>query len=220
LIVVDNGSSDEMKEMLFEYQQCGAIKVLILLDKNYGLEYAKNTGLRFVESEPYFVNTDNDILIESPTPEGDWLSKMVGLMDRHPDYGAISVRPQALLGSPNLFTKDREVGQFYICGGSYRIMRTALVKKYRWRDEWNDSRSEEWRICGEMQRDGFKTGYARDVRCYHMFGDNNWGYAQDVNHYHQKRDFGDPQDIPFDPITCIPEHEQYELLDKFEDRTF
>jgi len=220
LIVVDNGSDERQKEMLWNYVKRGVIKVLILLDRNYGLEYAKNTGLRFVESTPYFVNTDNDLLIEAPSNGTDWLQKMVSLMDRHPDYGAISARPQALLGVPNLFTKDREIGQFYVCGGSYRIMRTDIVKKYKWRDEWNDSRSEEWRICGEILREGLKTGYARDVRCYHLFGKSNWGYRDNVEHYHQARDFGDPQDIDYDPATCIPKSEQYPLLEKFEDRTF
>jgi len=220
VIVVDNGSGPEKQDMLRKYQKEGVIDVLLLLDKNYGLEYAKNTGLRFVESDPYFVNTDDDCLIEAPTAEGDWLSKMVKLMDENPDYGAISTRPQALMGVPNLFTKDRDIGQFYVCGGSYRIMNTELVKKYKWRDEYNDSRSEEWRICGEMQRDGFKTGYAKDVRCYHLFGKENWGYKDGVPHGHQERDFGDPQDVPFDPMTCIPESEQYETLEKFEDRDF
>ena len=71
-----------------------------------------------------------------------------------------------------------------------------------------------------MQRDGFKTGYARDVRCYHLFGKENWGYDKGVPHYHIPRDFGNPQDVKFDPLTCKPKTEQYQLLEKFEDRDF
>jgi len=220
LIVVDNGSEPEMQDMLREYQRKGFIKVLCLLDRNWGLEYAKNTGLRFVESEPYFVNTDNDLLIESPSGGTDWLAKMIRLMDNNPKYGAISARPQCLIGVNNIFSKDKEVGQFYVCGGSYRIMRTDLVKKYKWRDEYNDSRSEEWRICGEIRRDGFETGYARDVRSFHMFGKGNWGYKDGVPHYHAYTQYAkiSDDDTPFDPITCIPEREQYEPYETYEDR--
>ena len=216
LIVVDNGSPEDMRDMLREYQKKDIIKVLVLLDRNWGLEYAKNTGLRFVESEPYFINTDNDLLIQLSDP--DWLSQMVNLMEKNSDYGAIAVRPQILYGVPNIFSKDREIGEFYVCGGSYRIMRTDIVRKYRWRDEWNDSRSEEWKICGEIHKEGFRTGYARDIRCYHLFGKGNWGYDKGVPHYHVPRDFGEPQDVMFDPITCKPEHEQYSLLEKKEEK--
>jgi GT2 family glycosyltransferase len=228
LIVVDNGSPEDMQDMLREYQRRGIIKVLCLLDRNYGLEYAKNTGLRFVDSEPYFVNTDNDLLIEAPSGGTDWIQKLVTLMDNHPNFGAIACRPQILYGVPNIFaheynddgtlkakhlTDDEQVGFFYDgngpCGGAYRIMRTDPVKKVRWRDEWNDSRSEEWRICGELNRQGYKCGYARYVRCYHLFGDGNWGYQNEVPHYHKDHDFGEPQDVEFDPLTCKPKREQY-----------
>lgn len=227
LIVVDNGSRPEQQDRLIEYQREGFIKVLCLLDRNWGLEYAKNTGLRFIESEPYFINTDNDLLIESPTGGTDWLAKMIKLMDDNPKFGAIAARPQIQLGLHNIYqdevgadgeiikhlTDDGRVA-FYNggdgpCGGSYRIMRTDLVKKYRWRDEWNDSRSEEWRICGEMNREGYKCGFAKYVRCYHLFGKGNWGYEKGIPHYHAQRDFGDPQDVPFNPVTCVPEVEQY-----------
>lgn len=223
LIVVDNGSSTDMQQMLFDFHMLGVIKVLILLDRNYGLEYAKNTGMRFVSSEPYFVNTDNDLIIESPTDEGDWLHKLVKLMDEHPDFGAIAARPQCLLGVPDIFkdedhakhlTDDGQVGFFYggdgPCGGVYRIMRTEAVKKTNWRDDdSSNSRSEEWRICGELNRQGFKVGYARYVRAYHLFGEGNWGYKKDQPHYHVARDFGEPQDVAFDPNTCKPLIEQW-----------
>lgn len=228
LIVVDNGSPPEMQTMLHNYKQNGIISVLILLDRNYGLEYAKNTGLRFVESEPYFVNTDNDLLIEAPSGGSDWLAKMIELMNHNPEFGAIAARPQVQMGLHNIYKDEiKENGEivkhltadgkvaFYNggdgpCGGSYRIMRTELVKKHQWRDEWNDSRSEEWRICGLMNQDGYKCGFAKDVRCYHMFGQGNWGYQDGVPHYHHKRDFGEPLDIDFDPMTCKPRVEQYQ----------
>ena len=223
LIVVDNGSSVDMQQMLMDYHMMNVIKVLILLDRNYGLEYAKNTGLRFVDSQPYFVNTDNDLVIEAPTGEGDWLSKMVKLMGTHPDFGAIAARPQILLGLHDIFrdepntkhlTEDGLVGFYYggdgPCGGVYRLMRTDAVKKTGWRDDdTSHSRSEEWKICGELKKQGLKSGYARYVRAYHLFGYGNWGYNKGEEHYHIAKDFGDPLDTEYDPITCRPLLEQY-----------
>lgn len=237
LIVVDNGSSEDMQEMLMEYYKKGVIKVLVLLDRNYGLEHAKNTGLRFVHSEPYFVNTDNDLIIEGPSKGTDWLAKLIEIMDDNPDFGAVAARPQALFGVHNIFkdevkpdgeivkhlTDDGQVGFFYggdgPCGGSYRIMRTEAVKKEGWRDidhsSYKDdadptlSRSEEHCICGSLKNQGLKSGYAKHVRCYHLFGDGNWGYEDGVPHYHVARDFGEPKDVEFDPYTCIPKKEQY-----------
>ena len=225
LIVVDNGSSSDMRQMLYDYLMLGVIKVLILLDRNYGLEYAKNTGLRFVSSTPYFVNTDNDLVIEAPTEEGDWLSKMIKLMDDHPEFGAVAARPQVLLGVPDIFafeegtktehlTADGKIGFYYggdgPCGGVYRIMRTEAVKKVGWRDEdTSNSRSEEWRICGELKRQGLKSGYARYVRAYHLFGQENWGYDRSQEHYHVPHDYGEPKDVEYDTLTCKPKTEQW-----------
>ena len=233
LIVVDNGSSEDMQQMLEAYRREDIIDVLLLLDRNYGLEYAKNSGLRFVDSSPYFVNVDNDLIIEANQGQDDWLKKLTVLMDSHPEFGAIACRPQVLYGVPNIFrdevtedgeiikhlTDDGLVGFFYDgngpCGGAYRMMRTDLVKVTGWRDmaEHKDdptqSRSEEWRICGEINRQGYKCGYARYIRCYHLFGECNWGYSKGIPHYHKKHDFGEPKDIDFDPVTCKPKAEQY-----------
>jgi hypothetical protein len=99
-------------------------------------------------------------------------------------------------------------------------MRTDLVKKFGWRDDNTDSRSEEWRICGEIQREGYKTGYARDIRCYHFFGDGNWGYDEKTPHGHAYTQYASIKDGEFDWNTCIPKQEQAGLLERFEDRNF
>lgn len=227
LIVVDNGSEKKMQDMLKEYHKRGLIHTLVLADKNWGLEHAKNTGLRFVRSKPYFVNTDNDLLIEGPQGGSDWLSKLVNIMDNHPEYGAVACRPQVQLGLMDIYhdevkedevikhtTEDDQIGFYYggegPCGGSFRIMRTEPTKKIGWRDDDpSKSRSEEWRICQGLNKEGYKVGFAKHIRCYHLFGEGNWGYKDGVPHYHESRDFGEPQDVPFDPWTCIPETEQY-----------
>lgn len=75
LIVVDNGSGYWLQETLVN-----TADVYLKLDRNYGLEYAKNLGMYFVESK-YFVSMDNDILVYNYDP--DWLSQIIELMDTH-----------------------------------------------------------------------------------------------------------------------------------------
>lgn len=198
VIVVDNGSRNI--QHLMDAKTSGLIDVLILLDKNYGLEPAKMYGMPFVRS-PLFVNTDNDCLPRPRVDGRDWLTDLVQLMYDHPGYAAIACPPQVFIGAnrDELFADVGEIAEWDKAGGSLRLMRTDLVREVGgWRtspanmDEAN--RSEEWHICGKLRELGYKVGYARDVECFHMFGDEKdgpWGYGT-AEHYHR------PQDVPTD----------------------
>lgn len=199
IIVVDNGSDDQTVMALNEAREEGLIDELILLPKNLGLEPAKNIALKSVTSELY-IDSDNDLIPMPPDKDGDWLSKLVRLMDKK-EYAAISCPPQVFIGAnkAELFKDSPEIKEWDKCGGSMRIMRTALVKKVGgWRNEPKDmveaNRSEEWYICGKLKALGYKVGYARDVEVFHQFGEDQWGYPQDIDHYHR------PQQIPTDKM--------------------
>jgi GT2 family glycosyltransferase len=178
LIVIDNGSDNPTKDMLRELQENGMINQLVLLEENIGLEPAKNIGMQYVESN-LFISTDNDCLPEPPD-ETDWLQKLIGLMDKHKDFGAISCRPQILVGTGDIFgDTEEDIVEFPHPGGCLRIMRTGLVNQVGgWRDEMVSRGHEEMHICGKIRELGYKTGFAVKIRCYHMFGsDGNWGYG-------------------------------------------
>lgn len=203
-IIVDNGSSDGTREMLQEYQKShkNLFKKIILLSKNAGLQAAKNIGMDHVTTER-FVNTDNDCLC--PDLDPDWLTQMNDLMDRNPEFAAISLRPQIMIGVGNIFRDAAEVVQNNVAGGSFRLMKTDLVREAgQWRDDF-ENRQEEWHICTKLRDMGHKVGYARDLFCYHMFGENeNWGYPTEVEHYHNKANAYLARDVEYDPKTCVP----------------
>jgi len=192
LIVVDNGS--ENTKGLSLMKEVGLIDILVLLDKNYGLEHAKHLGMNFVESE-LFVSTDNDVLAS----EG-WLTKLVKLMEKYPDYGAITCRPQVLVGTGNIFT-DGEITEFDHVPGYLRIMRTQAVRDT---GAWNDDRTplrgnEEYWISKRLNDNGWKTGWANNVRCFHMFGeDEDWGYTGMKPEQHGHNETSLPKDSQFD----------------------
>lgn len=192
LIVVDNNSVDGTQEMLLELKKQGVIHHLILLEENYGIHMAKNYGLSLVRSTPYYIDTDNDLLCADLKP--DWIQQLVTLMDKHPEYGAIACRPQVLVGrGGNEFDNVEEVKEFNHVGAHLRIMRTEAVKKSGgWEKNWEANRNhEDSFIAAALLSEGYKVGYAKNIRCWHQFG-VNWNYGNIPIQVHGHRDMWPP----------------------------
>jgi GT2 family glycosyltransferase len=178
VILIDNGSNGNCRN-----SYVARADIYVKLDRNYGLEYAKNIGMQFVESD-LFVSTDNDILPYKYDP--DWLSQLVDLMDKNAVYGAIALRPQILVGTGNIFDgkEDQEIIDFSHVPGYMRIMRTDWVKKV---GAWNDKRPlrghEEYWIGDKFAQNSWKMGFANKIKCWHMFGKgetDKWGYRKEM----------------------------------------
>lgn len=176
LIVIDNGSEPKLQYELAQRKHAGEIDTLVLLDKNYGLEHAKHLGMNFVESS-YFISTDNDILAYK-YDDWCWLSRLIDLMNKNPEYAAIALRPQILVGTGNIFDgKDDEIIEFSHVPGYLRIMRTDLVNQIgAWKDKRPLRGHEEIWSSERLRALGYKVGWANHIQCWHLFGDGNWGY--------------------------------------------
>ena len=204
LIIIDNGSKTPgTQKMLLEQKRENDI--LILLDKNYGLEISHNIGLRYVESD-YFVTIDNDILV--PQLEPDWLSQLSKALDNNLTYAALSLRAQILVGVPPIF-KDKKYGEVVesnVVGGHARIMRTQAVRDVGgWTNQFvNDGRgNEEHDICGKLRANNWQVGYL-NIWCHHLFGiDENWGY-NNIKTKMGRVLTKPPKDGEFDPLTLEP----------------
>lgn len=178
LIIIDNGSPPEAQELYLSVSD-----IYIKMDENCGLEKAKNLGMNFVKSE-YFVSTDNDVL-PYYYENGDWLHRMIDLMDLNPHYGAIAPRPQILVAdSMRSFETEEELVTHSHVPGYLRLMRTAWVKEL---GGWNEARPgrghEEMWIGNKFAERGIKMGFATKVRCWHLFGAEDtdpWGYPKEM----------------------------------------
>ncbi|MCK9370341.1 glycosyltransferase [Candidatus Dojkabacteria bacterium] len=200
LILIDNGSAYTDAEYFRD-----SVDIYVKLDRNRGLEYAKWIGMRFVESE-LFVSTDNDILPYLYDP--DWLSQLVGLMNNNSDYGAIALRPQVLIGTGNIFDgRTEDIVEFGHVPGYARIMRTDLVNECgAWQDKRELRGHEEYWIGEKMRERGFKMGFANNLKCWHLFGDDStdkWGYYKDMK----------PEEHGHNEVAGIPGNDRQSILD-------
>ena len=179
LVVLDNGSSEEQQGMLQRLKDNGLIDELILWDKNYGLESARNYLLQGSNTE-FIICADNDCLPE-PIKDGvDWIDRLVDLMNKYEEYAAISCRTQVMVGTGNIFEDESlDITDFPHPGGSLRIMRTSLVKGVGGWEGKPGRGSEERYICGKLHELGYKTGFATHITTLHLFGlkdTDRWGY--------------------------------------------
>lgn len=219
LTVLDNGSTDGSPEMLARLHAEGLIDQLVISKENTGVHYGFNQLLARVESKPYYICTDNDLIPAVPDRKGDWLHKLIALMEDYPEYGAVACRPQILIGEHgSFFDGSPEVRETGHIGAHLRIMRTGLIREIGgWKHEKSPSRNnEDWFIASKLKKAGYKVGYARDVRCIHQMGrrdlgEDPWGYPGEMtpqNHGH--RDIWPPADhfgwqrLGFDWKTCAP----------------
>ena len=208
LIVVDNNSVDGTQDMLLDFKKQGVVHHLILLEENYGIHMAKNYGLSLVRSEPYYIDTDNDLLCPDLRP--DWITQLSTLMDKLPNYGAIACRPQVLVGRGGDEFKDVVgVKEFNHIGAHLRIMRTKAVREVGgWEKTWSANRNHEDKfIATALQNKGLKVGYAKDIRCWHIFGEN-WGYKSIKREEHGHNEMWPPSEH-WDTI-----------IDKFDQKTW
>lgn len=187
LVVLDNGSEDDTADRLQQLEDQGLIDELFLFKTNMGLEGARNLLLKNATQTDRFVCVDNDCL-----PQKDWLVDLNELMDKYEDYAAISARTQVMIGTGNIFEEADKSGydivDFPHPGGSFRIMDTRLTHFVGgWAGNAKGRGAEERYICGKLRDAGFKTAFATNVKCLHLFGtrgDNptdRWGYHQDIS---------------------------------------
>jgi len=203
LILIDNGS-DRVTQSWY----ATVADIYVKLDVNYGLEYVKWLGMGFVESE-LFVSMDNDILVYA-YEDKDWLQRLIDLMNKHPDYGAIAPRPQILVATGNIFAgkEDQELVDFGHVPGYARIMRSDWVREVgAWKDKAPLRGHEEFWIGEKFANKGYKMAWANQIQCWHLFGKEDtdgWGYPKGMA----------PEDHGHNPVWPLPANDLQIIKEK------
>lgn len=192
LSVLDNASDLATKQVLINLQDQGMIQELHLMDHNAGLEAARQYLLLdcTYPEDQYFVCLDSDCLAP-PIKEGaDWLERLAGLMGKYEGYAAISLRTQVMIGTGEIFAEAEVAGDdildFPHPGGSFRMMDVKAVREVGGWDRASEGRGAEERfICYKLREVGYKTAFAVNLRCLHLFGNRQrtkerWGYDESL----------------------------------------
>jgi len=91
IYVMDNDSSEEMKDFLKNYTSMSSITRVHLLPKNQGWGSAVNRGLELVEQ--YFGGLRDYVLVSNNDVEyfDGWLDTCIGLYEKYPQIGILGV---------------------------------------------------------------------------------------------------------------------------------
>lgn len=176
LVILDNGGNEEFKDQVDYY---------VGFSQNIGIHGLWNTALALATTD-YFITTDNDLLV--PDLDPDWLTQLVGIMNKNPEYGAVSLHPHIFIGAAGIDPSEpSDVVERNMCGAVLRIMRREAVQKSGgWLHQIEAGRNHEERtICSQLQTAGYKVGITPRIRAYHNFG-TNWGYPEEFTPEMQK----------------------------------
>src|SRR3954470_20565606 len=183
ITIVDNASGPQVRNWLQANRS--RFHQLILLEENLypgSSGPALQIGIDATASNPVVV-TDPDLVV----PEldgGCWLTQMLDMLDRHPDFGILGIgldqsNLPAVQEPENLSPEDilddeivlQPVGSILTF-----VRREALPSFY-----------DDWRACESVARAGYKFGWALNIRAFHLGWDD---YKLHPGHLASKRKYG------------------------------
>jgi hypothetical protein len=157
--VVDNLSGPETRQWLRE--NAGRFHQVIWNDRNEHLAGFQR-GIA-ATAGALFVLSDADIVVGEPTADGCWLTRLVALADRHPDFGLLGVRLDSVTEARNARLEgaplvDGEILEAATGVWLNLIRREALRIPYM-----SDG------ITGHaLRRTGYRVGVAADIYATHL----------------------------------------------------
>lgn len=220
LLIVDNGSTDETRKVLEQYQN--NLPLTVFSEPVKGKNRALNKALEYARGD-LFVFTDDDVL-----PSTDWLFQLYQAAQRHPDCfmfgGAIDLEwplppPKWIIQHVNLGVayaktpddipeKTVEGGKFI--WGPNMMLRSEIFNKYDYRffdavgprdDQKKYVMGSEAELTTRLARAGFKGVHIPSARVRHIVRmeqlDRRWllqrarRFGKFVAFY--EREFGDKQ---------------------------
>ena len=124
LVIVDNGSTDNSREVIEMYKQRDARVATIYHDKNYGYTGGVNPGMELAikEGAEFVAPFNNDAIADR-----DWLKELVAFLCEHADFGMAACKLLHADGK----TFDSTGDQYSVWGLPYpRGRKEAVSDKY------------------------------------------------------------------------------------------
>jgi glycosyltransferase involved in cell wall biosynthesis/uncharacterized protein YneR len=181
LIVVDNASSDGTRDYLKRMEKVGIIDVVVCLNENVGQAHAQNIGLEHVKTK-YFVITQDDLLCPDMKP--CWLERLVHMMEKHDDYGALCPRIERTRRLE--WDENNDIIRSYkSMPATFRIHRTEEILSLG-KEPFGRRKHWESPECAKMMQ-GLKKkyGFVTHLYCSHEgFMAENKGYIGGYDRYY------------------------------------
>lgn len=114
-------------------------------------------------SSDMFVVSDADVLPHPPTDEGCWLTRLVGLADRHPDFGLISTRLDSITAARDIRADDKQLIDGELIETSTGVW-LNLIRRRALRIPYMSDGITSYSI----KRSGFRVGVAAGVLATHL----------------------------------------------------
>ena len=201
IVFVDNGSTDGSLDGI-EFRWPGLVLRVVRLDRNQGFAAANNIGARLAQGQWLaLLNTD-------AFPESDWLEKLLGATEEHPEYSCFSSRqiqansPKLLdgagdayhvsglawkryLGYPTYLYGREQTEVFSSCGAAALYPRQAFLDANGF-DEDFFSYLEDVDLGFRLRLQGHRCLYVPQAIVHHV-GSATLGVASDFALYHYHR---------------------------------
>lgn len=196
LIVVDNGSGDGTVKFLRTMKARKRIGELIEMKDNPGICAAYNEAFKYIKSY-YFVTTQDDIL--PPNLKPDWIERMISLLRRNKDYGAVAMRVAKMINIK--FDPNKEINDAKrACCAYLRISKKSVVAKNDPPFGEKRGNTDDIEFKKLMARFGLKAGFATNIWAHHIghsqisnkgYGDftNYIGYSEARNKCKQRKPY-------------------------------
>jgi hypothetical protein len=159
LTVVDNLSGPETRQWLRE--NGGRFHQVIWNDHNEHLAGFQR-GIAATAGE-LFVLSDADIVVSEPTADGCWLTRLVALAERHPDFGLLGVRLDSVTEARNAPLEDAPLIDEEILETATGVWLNLIRRKALRIPYMSDGIT-----CHAVRRSGYRVGIAADIYATHL----------------------------------------------------
>jgi len=198
-LVVDDGSTDNTKELIENWQKENIIEIKYIYQKNSGKQRAVNTGIKNCDT-PFFGFLDSDDYYEKYTVE-KFIKGFDKIKDNPKVAGILARRgtpDRKIIGNPNLPSKefiynvDRLVKKYRFSGDTCRAYKVEVLKHHLY-PEIKDKFILESVMLSSIDRvydlliineifsisEYLDDGYTKN--CIKLYKNNPYGYALGVN---------------------------------------
>ncbi len=191
LHIFDNGSDLDMQKYLTSLLYNGKIASLHLDSRNTGCLYNKGVFNSLADpNQKYYVVTDNDVFPPKLFP--DWLSRMVAIMDAHPNLAFLvpQIPPQSFQ-MPDMSRIHDDVVYCGAVGNTFKMVRRNAFPANLIFDLGKFG--DDSLVCDAVKARNYDVAFCRNIFAFHAGQCDNWGYDQEqIDQDPRKAGYGKP----------------------------